>query len=180
MDQKVIAALLQTALGLTALGCGAAFSQRSAVPDLLQVGAGRVLALQARASGVQIYTCSASADASRYGWTLKAPQADLFDGSGRRIGRHYAGPTWEAADGSTVGGAVKARADAPSADAIPWLLLNATSNGGAGVFAHVTDIQRIDTSGGGAPHDAPCDDTRAGSERRMPYSATYLFYTAGS
>jgi hypothetical protein len=34
---------------------------------------------------------------------LKAPDADLFDEGGRRIGRHFAGPTWEASDdGSKV------------------------------------------------------------------------------
>jgi hypothetical protein len=54
-----------------------------------------------------------SADVSFEKWTLKAPEADLFDANGRAIGRHYAGPTWELMDGSEVVGKFKARADAP-------------------------------------------------------------------
>lgn len=41
------------------------------------------------------------------------PEAGLFDASGRQIGWHYAGPQWEAADGSRAIGALKSRADAP-------------------------------------------------------------------
>ena len=43
---------------------------------------------------------------------------------------------------------MKARADAPQASAIPWLLLSAKSVGGPGRFANVTSVQRIHTVGG--------------------------------
>ena len=51
---------------------------------------------------------------------------------------HGAGPHWLAPDGSRVEGTVKARADASSAWAIPWLLLTTKSTGSPGMFARVT------------------------------------------
>ena len=90
------------------------------VPANLQP-ANESLAQVVPAKGVQIYECR---DAK---WVFVAPEADLFDRYGRKIGTHYAGPVWEAADGSKVLGAVKARADAPQAGAIPWLLLSVMS-----------------------------------------------------
>jgi hypothetical protein len=71
-----------------------------------------------------------------------------MDEKGEVIGKHYKGPVWEAADGSKVGGQVQQRANAPNANAVPWLLLKATSNQGTGTFARVTYIQRVDTEGG--------------------------------
>jgi hypothetical protein len=49
------------------------------------------------------------ADGSGFAWTLLAPEAFLFDRAGRKIGSHYAGPTWETFDGSKVGGGEGAR-----------------------------------------------------------------------
>lgn len=178
MNRIVSARVAAAVLGLSACCCVAGVSLQPIVPERLGVGADQPLALLAHATGVQIYTCAAAADASRFDWTLKAPEAQLFDAAGRTIGSHYAGPTWEAADGSKVVGTVKARVDAPDGDTIPWLLLAATSNSGPGVFAHVSNIQRIETHGGKVPGDAPCDATRQGSEHRVPYTATYVFYDA--
>ena len=76
-----------------------------------------------------------------------------------RIGRHYAGPHWEALDGSKIAGTVKERADAPLADAIPWLLLTAKSVGPEGSFSKVTSIQRVNTVGGVAPTTG-CSEAR--------------------
>src|SRR5690349_19890494 len=85
---------------------------RAQVPDSLQPPAGETLALDTTAAGVQVYECSAvEGQPGRYEWACKAPEAELFDQTGRRIGRHYAGPTWQADDGGTVVGAVKARVD---------------------------------------------------------------------
>lgn len=47
---------------------------------------------------------------------------------------------------------------------------------GAGQFAQVTFIHRIDTTGGLPPSATPCDAQHAGGQERVPYSATYLFY----
>jgi hypothetical protein len=150
------------------------------VPDALQVPAGEMLTVSARGVGVQIYECSAAKDdATHFSWSLKAPEAILRSKSGRRLGRHYAGPTWEATDGSRVVGEVVAKADAPRAAAIPWLLLHAKSTSGPGLFSSIGSIQRIHTVGGKAPTGG-CDQAHAGRETRVRYSAEYRFYSPGS
>jgi uncharacterized protein DUF3455 len=131
--------------------------------------------LRVVADGVQIYACETT-DTGR-GWVFKAPEAALFDSDGRQIGTHFAGPTWKLADGSAVVGEVAGRADAPEASAIPWLLLRAKSHSGAGAFATVAFIRRIDTKGGAAPKTA-CEPARIAEQARMRYSAVYEFYAA--
>jgi phosphoglycerol transferase MdoB-like AlkP superfamily enzyme len=99
------------------------------VPEDLKVQDWQVVLLKALGRGVQIYTCKAkSDDPSKLEWTFKAPEADLFNHKGEKIGKHYAGHTWEANDGSKVVGEVKARADEPDASAIPWLLVPSHRN----------------------------------------------------
>ncbi|MBK9604920.1 MAG: DUF3455 domain-containing protein [Betaproteobacteria bacterium] len=78
-----------------------------------------------------------------------APEAELLDAGGRSVGRHGAGPYCQASDGSKVVGKLKARVDAPSASAIPWLLLEVTTAGPEGAFSKVTSIQQVNTAGGG-------------------------------
>jgi hypothetical protein len=130
------------------------------------------------ARGVQVYECRAeAASRSRAQWAFVGPQAELFDGEGQAIGRHYGGPHWEALDGSRIVGALESRVDAPQAGAIPWLLLSARSVGGEGRFARVTSVQRVNTSGGVAPA-ARCDMHTLGATERVPYTADYLLYAA--
>jgi hypothetical protein len=134
------------------------------------------LLFQTSAAGSQIYVCAARAgDPADFVWTFKAPEADLWNEMGEQVGSHFAGPTWQGIDGSSVVGEVVARADAPSPDAIPWLLLRAASHGGQGVFSAVTYVQRLETAGGVAPLDG-CEAATAGVERAVPYTATYAFY----
>jgi hypothetical protein len=148
------------------------------VPGKLKPGESESLAMIVPAKGVQIYERRARKDqAGEYEWAFVAPEADLFDGRGDRIGRHYAGPHWESTDGSKVLGAVKERADAPVADAIPWLLLAVKSVGPAGSFSKVTSIQRVNTVGGAAPK-AGCSQAAAGTLARINYTADYYFFTA--
>jgi len=144
------------------------------VPAALRPPAGQSLYLEALATGVQIYECSRKAD-SAYEWAFKAPEASLADRSGRSLGKHYAGPTWEAGDGSTVVGEAKARDPGPKASAIPWLLLSAKANTGAGTFAPAKSIQRVATAGGLAPSE-PCTAGKLKQVARVPYTATYYFY----
>ena len=147
-------------------------------PEALRPPADQVLALEANATGVQIYKCGANKDQpERFEWALKAPEAELSDKTGRKIGKHYAGPTWESTDGSTVVGAVKARADSPDPSAIPWLLLSAKSNSGTGVFSQIKSIQRLQTVEG-KPPSAPCGRDNAQQVVRVPYRAVYYFYAA--
>jgi uncharacterized protein (DUF2147 family) len=146
-------------------------------PPALHVPPGQVLAVTAQGTGVQIYECAAAKDdPARFAWTLKAPEASLTR-AGEALGRHYAGPTWEASDGSKVTGEVMAKVDAPNGDSIPWLLLRAKSASGSGIFSHILSVQRLRTEGGKAPGSG-CDASQAGKESRIPYSAEYRFYVA--
>ena len=148
------------------------------VPDELKPGANESLAMIVAAKGVQIYECRARKDqVGGYEWAFVAPEADLFDARGNRIGRHYAGPHWESTDGSKILGTVKEQVDAPVADAIPWLLLAVKSVGSEGSFSKVTSIQRVNTVGGVAPK-AGCSQAAAGTSARINYTADYYFFTA--
>lgn len=143
------------------------------VPKQLQPPANEQLILQVHAKGDQVYTCKS--DATQTTWTLNAPDAQLFDKDGKPFGKHFAGPSWEASDGSRVTGKAIANAPSPDADSIPWLLVNVVSHEGNGVLSRATTIQRLNTKGGKAPASG-CDASRAGQELRVPYSADYLFY----
>jgi hypothetical protein len=173
-------AAMATALSTAILaGTGCASGPISAPPDLpapLRPPADQSLFLEALASGVQIYECAPKADQpSTFEWAFRAPEATLTDRSGRSLGKHYAGPTWESVDGSTVVGEVKARDPGPSQSAIPWLLLASKSTTGSGVFTQTKSIQRVQTVGGTAPSE-PCTSANAKQVARVPYTANYYFY----
>jgi len=149
-----------------------------AIPERLKVPTTQVLSLQAQATGVQIYECDVRKDdPTRFEWIFKTTEAELLNSAGERIGRHYAGPTWEFTDGSKVVAEVTALHPAPDPNAIPWLLLSAISNSGNvfGVFGGTQSIQRVRTSGGKAPAQT-CNRARAGKQMRQPFRATYYFY----
>jgi len=162
-------------------GTGASAEPSTAVvgvPDKLKPGASESLKIVTLAKGVQIYECRASTvQPGSYEWTLVAPEAELFDTGGNRIGRHFGGPSWQSNDGSTIVGSVKERADAPAADAIPWLLLSAKSVGTEGSFSKVTSVLRVNTVGGVAPRSG-CSQATAGASARMDYTANYYFFDA--
>src|SRR5277367_2219107 len=101
------------------------------IPDSIKAPTNQELALTLTARGVQIYKCQAVRDEpTKLEWVFEAPEADLFDAQGRKIGRHFAGPTWELADGDRVVGRVKAKVDAPDGKGIPWLLLDVVEANG--------------------------------------------------
>ena len=156
---------------------GCAGTTPVAVPAALDPPAGEALALIVPARGVQIYECRARNDGNGGEWAFVAPDAELFDSRGNRLGRHGAGPMWEAQDGSRVVGTVRARADAPVAGAVPWLLLTAKSSGSDGTLSRVTSIQRVNTVGGAAPV-APCTREAFGTSMRIDYTADYYFFAA--
>jgi hypothetical protein len=131
-------------------------------------------AIELRGTGAQVYTCEASP--SGFGWRLKEPQATLLDDAGAEVGRHFAGPTWQARDGSTVVGEVMVSNPPPQPNSIPWLLLRAKSHSGSGAFASVDYIARIHTEGGLAPASG-CDAAHTGAESRVPYNALYVFFS---
>ena len=144
------------------------------VPVALKPSPDQALYLEALAAGVQIYECAQKAD-STYEWNFKAPEASLVSRSGQSLGKHYAGPTWESPDGSSVVGEVRARDPGPKASAIPWLLLAAKATTGAGTFGATKSIQRVATVGGIVPAEA-CTGSNLKQVARVPYTATYYFY----
>jgi Protein of unknown function (DUF3455) len=132
-------------------------------------------AIPLRARGVQVYVCEQLSGA--YAWRLKGPEATLLDAAGSEVGRHFAGPSWQAKDGSTVVGEALVTSRSPTEGAIPWLVLRAKSHAGGGVFASVEYIVRSQTEGG-VPPAAGCDQAHLGAQSRIPYSAVYTLFQA--
>jgi hypothetical protein len=169
--------LLATALAVaaTAAVVASAAPPSPDIPAALEPAAREALADTLSAKGVQIYECRAEST-SGPAWKFIAPEADLFDTDGEQIGLHGAGPFWQAVDGSRIVGQVKARTEAPTRGALPWLLLITQSTGAAGRFSTVTSIQRIDTVGGLAPAE-PCTAELIGVRTRTPYTAIYRLFS---
>jgi hypothetical protein len=143
--------------------------------DIVPPPPGARLILEAAADGVQIYTCEAKDGG--FAWMFKSPEASLYDRDGRQVATHFAGPGWQANDGSLVTGEIALRADAPDGTSIPWLLLRAKTHEGSGILSTVAFIRRADTKAGAVPKSA-CDAGHAGEVARMRYSAVYQFYAA--
>jgi hypothetical protein len=170
--------LLAGLLAVATAGCMTAVAEAGAAAPALPEGldpvpAGHKLFLVGHASGVQIYRCDVGAT-----WSFLAPRAYLYDNSGNLIVTHFAGPTWQARDGSSV---KAARVDGVTVDPndIPWLLL-ATTSATAGPdgdrLAGTTHIQRLATNGGVAPPPNQCDADTVGEVVEIPYTADYYFW----
>jgi hypothetical protein len=142
-------------------------------PAALAVPEGNRLAFSFSARGTQNYACKPAADGS-FVWTFVEPDAVLYGPGGHVAGHHYAGPTWEANDGSTVAGTRLAGATV-DATAIPWLLLQASSHAGSGRMSRVSYVQRLDTVGGLAPTSG-CDAEHAAATVDVDYTAKYSFF----
>jgi hypothetical protein len=150
-----------------------------ASPAVAQVPAaiaapGEAVVATFHAEGAQVYDCKADAS-GKLAWQFREPIATLLrDGS--TVGRHYAGPNWEASDGSVVTGKAAANAPGTTPADIPWLKLDVVARRGNGVLSGVTTVQRINTRGGVV--SGTCD--KAGSFSSAPYSADYVFLRKGS
>ena len=171
--------MLKTALFLSFTACAASTSSSEQAlsdqacpdptPSALAPAADQDLEFTLDAVGVQIYSCTPAGT-----WLFVAPDAQLYAGESQAesVGHHYAGPTWEFADGSTVVGR-KVAAATVDRNSIPWLLLVATShNDVVGRMTDVTAVQRLETSGG----IAPAGSCTPGDTANVPYTATYFFY----
>lgn len=145
----------------------------SSLPSNLHAPADQVFLFQAHGVGDQIYTCAATN--GKYAWSLKAPDARLLGSDSQILGHHFAGPTWQATDGSEVIGKAVASVPSVSPDAVPWLLLVAVRHDGNGRMSQVLSIQRLNTKGGKAPADG-CDGSHGCTEARIAYEADYYFY----
>lgn len=122
--------------------------------------------------GVQIYACPASGK-----WVLQEPQAELLDPTTKaHVGTHSKGPIWTWSDGSILLGDVMHQQ--PSATSIPWLLLSVQSTGKRGALTDIAYVRRSDTQGGLVPASVVCAAGNTDEVLRVPYAATYTFYTA--
>lgn len=171
---KKISAIAWTATVFLLFAGTRAAQAEDAVPAALQPPAGYTIAFTAKATGVQIYTSTAEAGAAPK-WTFEAPLAELKGHD--EVIHHYAGPSWEAADGSKITRdtntpVTTVPAKQPASD-IPWLLIKVTADAAPGALSKVVYVQRIATAGGVAPVTPP---TRAGTKVGVPYTATYVFY----
>ena len=134
---------------------------------------GEAAVITLHAEGAQVYECKVGPD-GKLAWVFREPVATLI-ADGKTVGRHYAGPNWEHADGSAVTGKAVGNAPGATPSDIPLLKLDVASRRGKGVLEAVTTVQRINTKGGKA--DGACD--AAGSFRNVPYSADYVFLRKG-
>lgn len=158
---------------------GAAHAVDNAMlPEPVRVPAGHVMKLETVGVGDITYECRERANAAgQFDWAFVAPVATLYDMKRAPVGKYYAGPTWEASDGSKVTG--KQVAVAPSGDpkSIPLQLVRAEPAVGNGAMTGVTYIQRLETRAGVAP-SSPCDMTTKGRQEKVGYEAKYVFYGA--
>ncbi len=147
------------------------------VPAAIAVPAGHKVAMTTVGVGELTYECRAKADApGTYAWTFVAPVATLFNADkSKTVGSYYAGPTWQANDGSKVTGKQLAVSPAPAPKAIPLQLVQAAPTSGSGDMVGVSYIQRLNTIGGVAPADA-CDAATVGAKQQVKYQADYVFY----
>ena len=156
---------------LAVLACAGAASAQEP-PAIAAPGESALATLHAE--GAQVYECKAGND-GKLAWGFREPIATLVL-DGKTVGRHYAGPSWEHADGSAVVGKAVGNAPGKSAGDIPWLKLEVTAHRGSGVLSGVTTVQRINTAGG--VHAGACD--KAGAFHSAPYAADYVFLRKGS
>jgi len=179
LKRAIALALLFTVAGLAQARAARADDDDNRAPDLpadicekLQAPEGNDVAFHTYALGVQVYRWNGTA------WAFVGPVANLFadDNYRGQVGTHYAGPTWESNSGSRV--VARRVADcSPNPSAIPWLRLEAVTTEGPGIFDGVTQVQRVNTTGGSAPA-AP--GSFVGQEARVPYTAEYYFYRAAN
>ncbi len=170
----IVSWLLPLVAGCSALTLGP--FPKTTIPAEIAAPANEKLQLIASAQGAQVYRCDAKQDApNQFQWTFRAPEANLLDEAGKKVGRHYDGPTWEAVDGSKIKGTIQAQKDAPAKGAIPWLRLATRPDGGTGELGRMTTVLRVNTTGGAAPAGG-CNAEERGRLVRVEYTADYYFY----
>jgi hypothetical protein len=150
--------------GLTAL---ATDNRAPEVPDSsIAAPTNNVVHFHGFGVGFQVYTWNGT------DWGKAVPDATLFDDEGNVVASHFGGPRWKSNSGSQVLG-VSPQAFIVDPDSIPWVLLQGVDEGGPGIFAETTFIQRVHTVGGKSPST---DGTFVGQVARVAYMADYFFY----
>jgi uncharacterized protein DUF3455 len=159
-------------------------SEKLAIPAAIELPAnlpnGNTRELTVYAIGVQKYKSQlvAGSNPARFEWVFDSPEADLYNSIGTLIGKHSAGPTWKLTgdrNDSLVGQQFTPAkfAPSPNPNSIDWLqLMPKAGVVASGIFANVSYIQRIATTGGKAPAALPAD---AGETVNVGYTAVYRF-----
>jgi Protein of unknown function (DUF3455) len=163
---------------------GAWTTAPTVAPAITLPADGGGVVLHAGAIGTQNYTCEQVAvdGGTAYAWVFVGPEADLSDCHAAKIGQHFASdagaaaPEWQTSDGTyVVGKKIAAFTPDGGASAIPWLLVQETSNGGTGTLSKAGYIQRLNTDGGIAPA-ITCDASNVGTTQKVSYTADYFFF----
>lgn len=148
-----------------------AVSAADVPPSLVIDGKTEVLTLNG--NGAQLYDCRTDST-GKLTWQFREPLATLIQ-NGKTIGRHFAGPTWELADGSAIVGKMAAQAPGATAKDIAQLKLDVVSHQGDGLLSKVVAVQRLNTQGG--VYAGACE--QPGAIHVEPYSAVYVFFVNG-
>ena len=178
VPQRLLPAMILAAVAIAIPGVAHAGPAEIAVPTDVAVVDGYKLFLVAHAVGVQIHECVPNG--SGYRWRFVGPRADLYDDTGKLVATHFAGPGWQARDGSKVTATLDGNGSVTvDPTAIPWLRLRVTS-ASAGPdgdrLAGTKYIQRLETTGGLAPAAATCNAETLGTLAEVPYTADYAFW----
>lgn len=152
--------------------CQSAVYAEVVIPDVIKVPSGNTELLTLHATGEQIYQCVLKDN--DYKWIVY-PDAVLTDDQGQPVGAHSKGPSWQYKDGSRVTGRISQKTNEARNKAMPWLLVEAIDHKGTGLLSTVSYINRVNTQGGLEPI-LPCNGNHLGSEKRVAYTADYIFY----
>lgn len=148
------------------------------LPASLRATPQEVLQEALSAVGETTYECRS--DGNRSSWALTGSEGTLVDRARHSVGTAMPGHHFVAYDGSRFAGA-PAGEEIVTAGALTWERLVPRDEdelqSGHGLFAQVTSVQRVLTSGG-VPPVATC--SQRGQSLLVPYTATYLFYRAAN
>ena len=172
---SVLAATAAAALSACAVGPMTMKVDNAALPEAVRAPAGQKVTMTTTGVGEITYECREKKDmAGQHEWAFVGPVATLYGADRKAVGKYYAGPTWEAADGSKVTGKQVAVAPASPGN-LPLQLVKADPVMGTGAMTGVSYIQRLNTKGGVAPAMA-CDAAGKGRRQVVAYEADYVFY----
>lgn len=171
--------LLLAPLAVLATACASGpeptMVDNSQLPEAVRAPAGARQTMWTVGRGELTYECREKKDmAGAFEWAFVGPVATLYGADQAAVGRYYAGPTWEAKDGSKVTGKQVAVAPGGTGN-IPLQLVKAEPAMGQGAMQGVAYIQRLNTKGGVAPA-AGCDAMAKGKRQQVAYAADYVFY----
>ena len=175
MKTPLLLAPLAVLVAACASGPAPKMVDNSQLPEAVRAPVGARQTMWTVGRGELTYECREKKDmAGAFEWAFVGPVATLYGADQAAVGKYYAGPTWEAKDGSRVTGKQVAVAPGGTGN-IPLQLVKADPAMGMGAMQGVAYIQRLNTQGGVAPAGG-CDAQARGKRQQVAYSADYVFY----